>query len=202
MAIFYTKSLPKVPSFLGFQRRVFRPWFLGMMLTIPNGLLILTFLYWKKLPLALDPAEAAWHLGFIVIGVALFEEGLFRGLVFRQLLTIAPWWRAGLYTGGLFALVHLGNLLIGYPLTQVLGQLAHCLAASLLWGYLTWRLNGNIWACVAYHTFNNFYAAALISEAQIRQHAGPFALLGLLELAISFAAAWILLGGNHEPKRP
>jgi len=200
VTLFYTKSLAKVPSFLGLHRKVLRPWLIGTILTIPNGLLLLLLLSWKKLPLAFDPAEAAWHLGFIFIGVALFEEGLFRGLVFRQLLMIAPWWRAGLYTGGIFAFTHLGNLLIGYPLPQVLYQLAHCLATSLLWGYLTWKLNGNIWACVAYHTVNNFYAAAFITDAQIRQHVVPFALLGWLGLAISFAAAWILFHGNRKPE--
>jgi membrane protease YdiL (CAAX protease family) len=144
VALFYTKSLAKVPLFLGLHKKVLRPWLIGMALTIPNALLLLLMLFWEKIPLTFDPAEAAWHLGFIFIGVALFEEALFRGLVFRQLLITAPWWRAGLYTGGLFALTHVGNLMIGYPLSRVLYQLAATIAASLLWGYLTWELNGNI----------------------------------------------------------
>jgi len=200
IALFYTKRLAKVPSFLGLRKNVLRPWLLGMVLTIPNALLLFLMMSWKKIPLAFDPAEAAWHLGFILIGVALFEEGLFRGLVFRQFLMLAPWWRAGLFTGGLFAFIHLGNLFIGYPLPHVLYQLVHCLAISMLLGYMTWKLNGNIWACVAYHTFNNFYAAAFISDAQIRQHVVPFALIGLLELAISFVAAWILFHGSRKPE--
>lgn len=124
VTLFYTKSLAKVPSFLGLHRNILRPWLLGTILTIPNAILILLFLDWKRLALAFDPIEAAWHLG---------------------------------------------NLMIGYALPQVLGQLAHCLAASLLWGYLTWKLNGNIWACVAYHTLNNFYSAAFIADEHIRQ---------------------------------
>jgi membrane protease YdiL (CAAX protease family) len=200
VALFYTKSLAKVPSFLGLHKKVLRPWLIGTILTLPNGLLLLFLLSWKKIPLAFDPAEAAWHLGFIFIGVALFEEALFRGLVFRQLLITEPWWRAGLYTGGLFALTHVGNLMIGYPLSQVLYQLAATIAASLLWGYLTWKLNGNIWACVAYHTASNFYAAAFIADEHITQHIVSFALLGCLGLGISFAAAWILFRRNREPE--
>jgi membrane protease YdiL (CAAX protease family) len=199
VALFYTKSLAKVPSFLGLHKKVLGPWLIGMVLTIPNALLLLLMLSLEKIPLAFDAAEAAWHLGFIFIGVALFEEGLFRGLVFRQLLITEPWWRAGLYTGALFALTHVGNLMIGYRLSQVLYQLAATIGASLLWGYLTWKLNGNIWACVAYHTASNFYAAAFIADEQITQHIGSFAMVGLLELAISFVAAWILLKGNREP---
>ena len=200
VVLFYTKSLAKVPSFLGLHKQVLRPWLMGTALTIPNALLLLLMLSWKKIPLAFDPAEAAWHLGFIFIGVALFEEALFRGLVFRQLLLTEPWWRAGLYTGALFALTHLGNLLIGYSLPHVLYQLVHGLATSMLMGYLTWKFTGNIWACVAFHTFNNFYGSAFIADAQIRQHAVPFALLGWVGLAISFAAAWILFHGNREPE--
>jgi membrane protease YdiL (CAAX protease family) len=200
VSLFYTKSLAKVPSFLGLRKNVLRPWLIGVVLTIPNAFLLFLMMSWKKIPLAFDPTEAAWHLGFIFIGVALFEEALFRGLIFRQFLITAPWWRAGLYTGGLFAFIHLGNLFIGYPLPHVLYQLFHCLAISMLLGFITWKLNGNIWACVAYHTFNNFYAAAFISDAQIRQHVVAFALVGLLELAISFVAAWILLKGNREPE--
>jgi membrane protease YdiL (CAAX protease family) len=199
VALFYTKSPAKVPSFLGLRKNVLRPWLIGMVLTIPNALLLLLMMSWKRIPLAFDATEAAWHLGFIVIGVALFEEALFRGLVFRQLLITGPWWRAGLYTGALFALTHAGNLMIGYPLSAVLFQLVHTIAASLLWGYLTWKLNGNIWACVAYHTVDNFYAAAFIADTQIRQHIIPFAFLGLLGMAISFVAAWILLKGNRAP---
>ncbi len=198
VAFFYTKSLAKVPSFLGLRKKVLRPCLIGMVLTIPNALLLFLMMSWKKIPLDFDLTEAAWHLGFIFIGVALFEEALFRGLIFRQLLTLAPWWRAGLYTGFLFALTHVGNLMIGYPLSHVSYQLFHCLAISMLLGYVTWKLNGNIWACVAYHTAGNFYAAAFIADAQIRRHVVPFALVGLLELAISFVAAWILLKGNRE----
>lgn len=200
VAFFYSKSVARVPSFLGLHKKAFRPWLLGGLLTIPSGLLLLLFLSWKRLPLAFDPVDAAWHLGFIFIGVALFEEGLFRGLVFRQLLTLAPWWRAGFYSGILFAFIHLGNLMIGYPLPHVIYQLAHTFTASLLWGYLTWKLKGNIWACVAYHTFNNFYAAAFIAAEEIQRHIVSFSLFSLLGLAIAFVAAWILLGGNREPE--
>ena len=200
VALFYTGSLAKVTSFLGLRKNILRPWLIGMVLTIPNALLLFLLMFWKKIPLAFDPTEAAWHLGFIFIGVALFEEALFRGLIFRQLLITAPWWKAGLYTGALFALTHVGNLMIGYPLSAVLFQLVHTIAASLLWGYLTWKFNGNIWACVAYHTVDNFYAAAFIADAQIRQSIIPFAFVGLLGLAISFVVAWILFHGNREPE--
>lgn len=200
VAIFYTKSLAKVPSFLGFHKKVFHPWLLGTILTIPGALQILFLLYIKKLPFVFSPEEAVWHFIFIFIGVALFEEGLFRGLIFRQLLMTAPWWRAGLYTGGLFALTHLGNLMLGYPLPMVLFQLVHCLIASLLWGFLTWKLNGNIWVCVAYHTVNNFYAATFIADQHIRQHITSFHLLGLIGLGISFAVAWILFRGKSVPE--
>lgn len=201
VAIFYTKSLGKVPSFLGFHKKFLRPCLIGMILTVPNGLLLLFLMYWKRLPFTFVPVEAVVHLVFIFLGPGLFEEGLFRGLVFRRLLTMAPWWKAGLYTGGLFAVMHIGNLMIGYPLPKVLFQLGHCLLASLLWGYMTWRLDGNIWGCVAYHTVNNFYGAAFIADQHLLQHLVPYSLLGIVGLTLSFIAAWILLRGKGEQKK-
>jgi membrane protease YdiL (CAAX protease family) len=200
VAIFYTISLVKVPSFLGLYKKFFRSFLIGTVLSIPGALMILFLLYIKKLPFAFNTEEAVWHFIFIFIGVALFEEGLFRGLIFRQLLTTMPWWRAGLYTGGVFALTHFGNLMLGSSLPMVLFQLADCLFASLLWGYLTWKLNGNIWACVAYHTVNNFYAATFISDQHIRQYITSFHLLGFVGLGISFAVAWILFRGKSVPE--
>ncbi|MGB8953010.1 MAG: CPBP family intramembrane glutamic endopeptidase [Candidatus Aminicenantales bacterium] len=198
VSIFYTRSLARVPSFLGFHKKFFRPWILGMILTIPNGLLILFLLNWKHLPFSFEFGEALIHLIFIFLGPGLFEEGLFRGLVFRRLLETMPWWKAGLYTGGLFAFFHLGNLALGYPLAQVLFQLLHVVLLSLLLGFLTWKLNGNIWACVAFHTINNFYAATLISDPHLQQYLIPFFLLGVLGLTFSFAGAIILLRRKRE----
>ncbi|MGB7297602.1 MAG: hypothetical protein WBC70_18650 [Candidatus Aminicenantales bacterium] len=55
VALFYTGSLAKVTSFLGLRKNILRPWLIGMVLTIPNALLLFLLMSWKKIPLAFDP---------------------------------------------------------------------------------------------------------------------------------------------------
>jgi len=191
--LFYAKSLAKIPSFLGFHKKFLQPLILGTLLTIPNGLLIVFLLKWKHVPFSFVFDEAFIHLVFIFLGPGLFEEGLFRGLVFRQFMEKHSWSKAGLYTGGFFAFFHLGNLSLGYSLNHVLFQLVHTFLMSLFVGYIVWKLNGNIWPSVAFHTIDNFYGATFITERDLQQHILSFSLLNIFGLVIAFAGAILLL---------
>jgi membrane protease YdiL (CAAX protease family) len=155
-------------------------------------------LNWKHLPFSFVPSEALIHLVLIFLGPGLLEEGLFRGLVFRQFLEMTTWLRAGLYSGGFFALTHLGNLVLGYPPRMVLNQMLHCVLVSILLGYIVWKLNGNIWACVAFHTFDNLYAAIFIADQDLQQNLVLFAILGILSLILAFGGAIVLLRRSKE----
>ena len=72
VAVFYTKNLGKVPSFLGLYKKVFRPSLIGTVLSIPCAFMILFLLYIKRLSFAFHAEEAVWHFIFIFVGVALF----------------------------------------------------------------------------------------------------------------------------------
>jgi uncharacterized protein len=89
----------------------------------------------------------------IVVGAAVSEEILFRGLIFGALRSYGPFWLAALFSSALFGLVHLPN-----------GSLAVVILLSLfgwLLAYLYER-TGSIGPSIVLHGLNNALAFGVL----------------------------------------
>lgn len=85
-------------------------------------------------------------LALLLLGAVitpLWEEVLFRGILFQALAKRLPWFAAALIGGAVFAAVHLAPMAI--PYVFVIG-----VAACMLF-----RFHGNLWAPIILHIVNN-----------------------------------------------
>lgn len=85
-------------------------------------------------------------VGLLLLGAVvtpLWEEVLFRGILFQALAQRMPWFLAALVGGGVFAAVHIAPIALAYVF--VIG-----FAACLLF-----RFHRNLWASIILHIVNN-----------------------------------------------
>ena len=95
--------------------------------------------------------------GFLV--VAVFEEVLFRAIIFRILETSLGSWNALALSSLAFGLMHLGN-----PSAGLLSALAIAIEAGLMLG-AAYMLTRRLWLCVAVHFGWNFAQGGIFSVA-------------------------------------
>ena len=81
--------------------------------------------------------------------VGLAEEGMFRGIILRSLLSRGIW-PAALLSALFFASIHLTNLLAGASWGYTFGQLILAFGTGMLFASLRLR-TGSIWPCVLLH---------------------------------------------------
>jgi hypothetical protein len=164
---------------------------------------------------------ALWPLlsGFALqVVIGLFEEGLFRGILFRLLEEGLGSWVALLLSAAMFGAMHLGN-----PEATLWGAAAIAIEAGLLLG-AAYMLTRNLWFVAGLHTAWNFVQGPLfgftISGSELVKESllvpmvqGPMwltggafgleasvvAVLGGLALAVAFATLAVRRGKVLRP---
>ena len=189
--IFYTRNSKGVFSFLGLKKPSFRSLFAGFIPSLPfivswiGGCLIL------DIPISLS-GHSLFMLFLAFIGPGLFEEGLFRGILFKEIASVSRWYTAALYTGLFFGPAHMANLIIGHNMNEVLISMAAGLVMSFPLGFMFIKMKGNLWPCAFFHFFVAGSMDALISEELIKVHLDKITAATTLGLILSFILVFIL----------
>jgi membrane protease YdiL (CAAX protease family) len=97
-------------------------------------------------------------LGFFLL-VALFEEGVFRGIVFRLLERSLGSWIAIILSGLFFGLIHLLN-----PGATLFGALSIALEAGIVLG-AAYMLTRSLWLAIGIHWAWNFFEGPFFGVA-------------------------------------
>lgn len=103
----------------------------------------------------LPPGRAMLFLAFNTTLVALSEEWMFRGILFRALWTRLRIWPAVALTSILFGAIHVLNAFALGDLRLAAGQAVAAMMTGLLLMALMLR-TGSIWTSVVYHMVWNF----------------------------------------------
>lgn len=137
---------------MGFKRPLIKPILIGLAVTVPMLIGILSYIVFSLRTVRLEPG---WPLliPFLIVGPGFFEEGLFRGYVFNHFYTYSKlgWFKSSLYSGLMFAFSHLLNLLSGLSTVDILISITFALPISFLFGFMFLRMGKNIWGCLAAH---------------------------------------------------
>ncbi len=131
--------------------------------------------------------------------VGLFEETLFRGIVFHGLRQAHGLWFAILASALLFGLFHLVNLAIGQDWHITLFQVVNATALGMFFCAIVLQ-SGNLWPAIILHAIWNSYAMAgqlAVTELPL-DDLQPQALTirpanYILPLLIALAAVWIVI---------
>ena len=189
--IFYTHKFSTVFSFLGMKRLSIKTLLAGLTPSLPF------ILSWIGGSIALDvpvrfsvSSVLMLFLGFI--GPGLYEEGLFRGLLFKEILHTCKWQLAALYTGIFFGPAHLANLLVGHNIREIIISTAAGFVMSFPIGYIFFKMRGNLWPCVFFHFFVAGSMDALISEELIKAQLGAISVVATTGLVLSLILVFIL----------
>ncbi len=128
---------------------------------VPVGLLLLIF--GTALPSTLSKASASIIVLAVVtvILVGFTEEGLFRGLLLRILLPKGIW-PAIIVSSLLFGCIHLTNVLSGFSITYILGQIIGAFGLGVLFSAVRLR-TGSIWPSLLMHAFYDINGIILIT---------------------------------------
>jgi len=140
----------------------------------PDGRAVLRLMWFPGLTLlpiflmsfaiGLPPGRA---IGFLVLNttlVALSEEWMFRGVLFRALSARLRLWPAILLTAFLFGAIHVLNIFAFGDVAQAAGQATAAMMTGLLLGALLLR-TGSIWPPVVFHMAWNFGLLLVTYEA-------------------------------------
>ncbi len=148
---------------LGFIRPVIKPVLFGLLISLPMVLIYIGIPLITGRSLSL---LAGWPylLPVILVGPGLFEEGLFRGYVFNHYVTFSKmnWMKAAFFSGILFSLSHLINLLAGVALFSIFISITFAFPISFLFGYMFIKMSKNIWGCVSAHVAIDMVAGTVI----------------------------------------
>lgn len=143
---------------------------------------------------ALAPASVAiglllqWLGAFLL--VALFEEGVFRGVIFRLLERALGTWSAIMLSALFFGLAHLLN-----PGATLFGALAIALEAGIMLA-TAYLLTRSLWLAVGIHWAWNFFEGPFFGTPV--SGAGPNAGKALISSTISGPSIWT--GGAFGPE--
>jgi len=190
--VFYPGRCDGVPVFLGLRRRWKRPLLAGMLSAIP-------FVVSWVVGSILMGIPIRWHEGSIpaaamaVLGPGLFEEGLFRGLLFHRVLQRTTWFRAALITGLFFGPAHIANLLVGQNLQEIAISVVAGFVMSFPLGYLFYRTGCNLWGCIGLHVLIAGSMDVLIVEEQIRANLGAITTVTSIGLLLSLASVFLVM---------
>ena len=100
--------------------------------------------------LGLRGAGAIWPMLAMGVTTSVFEETLFRGILFRHLETMLGSWAALVATSGLFGLAHLSN-----PDSSAFAAFAIAMEAGILLG-AAYMLTRRLWLAIGIHAAWNF----------------------------------------------
>lgn len=133
-------------------------------------LLLLLPVFWLAFAIGLPPPQAIAFLGLNTLLVALSEEWMFRGVLFRALAGRRRVWPALLMTSVIFGSIHVLNGFTYSTLTQSSVQAVAAMMTGLLLGALLIR-TGSIWPSVILHMVWNF--ALLLVTVEAANHPQP-----------------------------
>lgn len=123
----------------------------ALMMGSVTGLMVLMGWY-KVVDINFD-LFALGHILILYLFAALFEELLFRGIIFQQLDNVFGSWLALIVSGALFGATHLGN-----PGATIWTTLALAISAGVGLG-AAYLVTQNIWLAVGLHWAWNFLLA-------------------------------------------
>jgi hypothetical protein len=145
---------------LGFRRPPIR---LALRLLLVPILLVLP-IFALAVAVGLPPPRATGYLALNTLFVALSEEWMFRGILFRALAARFRVWPAVLLTSFVFGAIHVLNGFSYSDLSQSSAQAVAAMMTGLLLGALLIR-TGSIWPSVAFHMIWNFGLLLVTHEA-------------------------------------
>ena len=196
VVVFYTRRFSTVFSFLGMKKLHVKSFFAGFMPSLPFILSWIGGCIALEIPIRLS-GNSLVMLFFAFIGPGLFEEGLFRGLLFNKILSVSKWHLAALYTGIFFGPAHLANLLIGQNIQEIMISIVAGFVMSFPIGYMFFKMRGNLWTCAFFHFFVAGSMDALISEELIKAHLGNITLVTTVGLVLSFILVFVFFGNKR-----
>ena len=193
--IFYTHNFSNTFSFVGLKKPFTKPFLIGLLISLPFAIIWTAGCIIYKIPIGFS-ARSFLALFLAFMGPGLWEEGVFRGIVFREISSVSKWYIAALLTGLFFGPAHIANLLIGHNLSEIFISLIAGFISSFPLGYIFYRMKGNLWTCVSFHFFLSGFQDMLITEEIIKSHLN-FLIPGIvIGLGITFALIFILFSSN------
>ena len=194
--IFYTRSFPNVFSFVGLRKPFAKPFLAGFLPSLPFILSWVIGCIIFDVPISLS-SKSFVMLFFAFLGPGLFEEGLFRGVVFKEISSATRWYIAAVLTGIFFGPAHLANLIIGHNMNEVMISIIAGFIGSFPLGYIFYKMKGNLWTCVSFHFFSAGSMDALISEELIKAHLSKITSVTTVGLVLSFVLIFILFSNKR-----
>lgn len=148
---------------LGFIRPILTPALFGLLIALPMAVIFLGIPLATGRSISLLPGWP-YLIPAVLVGPGLFEEGLFRGYVFNHYFTFSKmgWVKASFFSGILFSLSHLINLITGVALFNIFISITFSFPISFLFGYMFIKMRKNIWGCVLAHTAIDMIAGTVI----------------------------------------
>ncbi|MBD3414894.1 MAG: CPBP family intramembrane metalloprotease [Candidatus Aminicenantes bacterium] len=191
VVIFYTGNVPKIFPFLGFKKKFMKPFLSGLAASLPFILSWIIGCVIYKVPI-----HFSWNsivmIFLALIGPGLFEEGLFRGVLFNRLSSATKWYTAALITGLFFGPAHLANLIIGHNINEIMISVTAGLVMSFPFGFIFYKTKGNLWACISYHFFIAGSMDAVIKEEMIKAHLNEITIITSIGLILSLILVFIV----------
>lgn len=191
LCLFYTRSFRAAFSFIGLKKPMMRPFLVGILLSLPFAVIWAGGCLIYNVPLGFS-ARSFFVLFLAFLGPGLWEEGVFRGVLFKEISSVSKWYTAALMTGLFFGPAHFANLLIGHNLNEVWISVLAGLISSFPMGYMFYRMKGNLWICVAFHFFLSGFQDMLITEEIIKSHLNYLIPGIILGLGITFVFIFLL----------
>lgn len=133
-------------------------------------ILLLLPVFGLAFAIGLPPPRAIWFLALNTLLVALSEEWMFRGVLYRALAGRLRVWPALILTSVIFGSIHVLNGFTYSTLTQSSVQAVAAMMTGLLLGALLIR-TGSIWPSVVLHMIWNF--ALLLVTVEAANHTQP-----------------------------
>lgn len=143
-------------------------WLALRLLWLP--ILMLLPIFGLAFAVGLPPSRIVGYLALNTLLVALSEEWMFRGILFRALARRRRMWPALLLTSAIFGSIHVLNGFTYSNLTQSSVQAVAAMMTGLLLGALLIR-TGSIWPSIVMHMVWNF--ALLLVTVEAANHPQP-----------------------------
>ena len=180
---------------MGLKKKIIRPFLAGFTASLPFVLSWVIGCVIYKVPIRFS-MHSMLMLFMALIGPGLFEEGLFRGVLFNNAANVTKWYTAALITGLFFGPAHLSNLIIGHNINEILISVTAGFLMSFPIGFIFYKTKGNLWACVSFHFFIAGSMDALINEEVIKAHLSKITLITTIGLILSLVLVFIVFSRN------
>ena len=167
---------------LGIKKNVILPFISGFIVAFPFIFFWITGCIMNEVPIHFSTGSYLSFF-FAFLGPGLFEEALFRGVLFNRLLSVLNWWKAAFLTGIFFGPAHLVNFFVGHDIKEISISILAGFIMSFPFGFMYFRTKGNLWPCISVHFFIAGTMDAFISETLIKSNLNdmiPGIVVGLL----------------------